>query len=188
MLKLKFLHFVLIGFLCTSCKTDKKPEPYKSDLKLTENLSDFTDRMTEKDTVKIFAELNMEWWIRRDELTITKKNNEIRLQTTIKEDTTFEMKYEMRTNELPRKVIFNTDHSFEKHFTNRIERTRDTTTRQYIYKIISPNDTLTFYTNGLSDKGRAVKEYYEFMQRFYPGEKEFKFPEVEYEEVEDFTF
>ncbi len=188
MIKLKFLLFTIIGFLYTSCKTDKKPEPYKSDLKLTENLSDFTDRITEKDTVKIFAELNMEWWIRRDELTITKKNNEIRLQTTIKEDTTFEMKYEMRTKELPRKVIYNTDHSFEKHFTNRIERTRDTTIRQYIYKIISPNDTLTFYTDGLSDKGRAVKEYYEFMQRFYPGEKEFKFPEVEYEEVEDFTF
>ena len=105
----------IICFLFTSCKKDNKTEPYKSDLKLTENLSDFTDQMTEKDTVKIFAELSMEWWIRRDELTITKKNNEIRLQATIKEDTTFEMKYEMRTSELPRKVIKNKNNSFEKH-------------------------------------------------------------------------
>ena len=172
----------------TSCKTDNKTEPYKSNLKLTENLSDFTDEMTEKDTVKIIAELNMEWWIRRDELTITKKNNEIRLQATIKEDTTFEMKYQMRTNELPRKVIKNTNNSFEKHFKNKIERTKDKTVRQYIYKIIAPNDTLIFYTDGLGDKGGEVKDYYKFMNQYYPGNKEFQFPEVEIEEVDDISF
>ncbi|WP_175487089.1 hypothetical protein [Zunongwangia mangrovi] len=185
---MKFLLVTLIGFLFISCKTDKKAEPYKSDLKLTENLSDFTTRMTEKDTVKILAELNMEWWIRRDELTITKKNNQIILQTIIKEDTTFEGKYQMRTNELPRKVIKNTDNSFEKHFKNKIERTKDKTVRQYIYKIISPNDTLIFYTDGLGDKGGEVRDYYKFMNHYYPDNKEFRFPDVEIEEVDDISF
>ncbi len=178
----------MVCFLFTNCKTDKKTEPYKSDLKLTENLTDFTTRMTEKDTVRILAELNMEWWIRLDELTITKKNNEIRLQATIKEDTTYEMKYQMRTNELPRKVIQNTDNSFEKHFKNKIERTNDKTVQQYIYKIIAPNDTLIFYTDGLGDKGGEVREYYKFMNQYYPGNKEFQFPDVEIKEVDDMSF
>ena len=178
----------MVCFLFANCKTDKKSEPYKSDLKLTENLSDFTSKMTEKDTIKILVELNMEWWIRRDQLIITKRNDEIRLQATIKEDTTFQMKYEMRTNALPERTIANTNNSFEKHFANKIERTEDKTIRQYIYKIIAPNDTLIFYTDGLSDKGGEVREYYEFMNKYYPNEREFRFPEVEFEEVDEMTF
>ncbi|NJW52221.1 hypothetical protein [Salinimicrobium oceani] len=187
MVKIKFCVFLIIC-LFTSCKTVKNaPDPYKSDLYLSENLTDFTSRMTDKDTVLIFAELNMEWWIRRDEIKVTKKDDQIRLDTTIKEDSTFEMKYEMRTKKLPQTVIQNVE-EFENHFENKIARTRDTSVRQYIYKIISPNDTLTFYTNGLSDKGRAVNEYYKFMKQYYPEEKEFEFPEMEFEEVEGFTF
>ena len=186
-LKLKSSLLIMVCFLFANCKTDKK-EPYKSDLKVTENLSNFTSEMTEKDTIKIIAELNMEWWIRRDELIITKRDNQIRLQTTVKEDTTFEMKYQMRTNKFPEKTIANTDNSFEEHFANKIGRTKDKTVRQYIYKIIAPNDTLTFYTDGLGDKGGEVREYYEFMNQYYPNDKEFRFPEVEIEEVDDITF
>ncbi|WFO17133.1 hypothetical protein M601_005195 [Cellulophaga baltica 4] len=144
--------------------------------------------MNEKDTVKIFAELNMEWWIRRDELVITKKNNEIRLQATIKEDTTFQMKYQMRINKLPTVILKDTNNALEKHFVNKIGRTKDKTIRQYIYKIMGPNDTLIFYTNGLGDKGGEVRDYYDLMNKYYPNNSEFKLPEVEIEKVDDFRF
>ncbi|RZT00240.1 hypothetical protein [Aquimarina brevivitae] len=180
----KAIAIIFMLLIIGSCKN----EPYKSNLKLTEHLPDFTSKMTENDTIKIFAVLNMEWWVRRDELIVTKRNNEIRLQTIIKEDTTFQMKNEMRTNVLPEITISNSNHTFEQHFLNKIERTKDKKLRQYIYKIISPNDTLIFYTDGLSDKGGEVREYYKFMNQYYPAEKEFRFPEVKIEEVDDFTF
>ena len=173
MLKLKFEHLIIICLLLTSCKTENKNEQYVSEINLTENLSDFTNRMTEKDTIRIFAELNMEWWIRRDELLITKKNNEIQLQATIKEDSTFEMKFQMRTNKLPTIKLKNLNNEFEQHFVNKINRTEYNSGEQYIYKIMAPNDTLTFYTRGLADKGREVKDYYELMSQYYPNEKEF---------------
>lgn len=175
-------------FLLVACKTDRVSEPYKSDLHLPEDLSDFTSKMSERDTIKIVADLTMEWWVRRDEITITKKNDKVRLHTTIKEDTTFEMKYEMRINELPTVILNKPNNNFEKHFLNRLERTKDETERQYIYKVMMPNDTLIFYIDGLGDKGGEVREYYEFMRNYYPNEKEFTFPEVEIEEVDDISF
>ncbi len=173
MLKLKFEQLIIIFLLLTSCKTEKNNNQYISDLNLKENLSDFTNRMTAKDTVRIFAELNMEWWIRRDELLITKKNNQIQLQATIKEDTTFEMKFQMRTNKLPTIQMTNLNNEFEQHFVNKINLTEYHSGEQYIYKIMAPNDTLIFYTIGLAEKGRDVKDYYELMIQFYPNEKEF---------------
>ena len=163
----------MVCFLFTNCKTEKKTEPYKSDLKLTENLSDFTSKMTEKDTIKILAELNMEWWIRNDEITITKKNNEIQLQTTIKEDSTFEMKYEWRINKLKTIELKNLNNEFENHFAQKFMRTKGRTDRGRIYKIMTSNDTLIFYTEGLGDKGGEVKDYYKLMRNYYPSEKDF---------------
>lgn len=156
-----------------SCKTDKKTEIYQSNLNLTENLSNFTTVMSEKDTIKIIAKLYMEWWMRVDTLTVTKKDNQIRLQTTIKEDTTFEMKYQWRTNRLETVTLKNTNNEFENHFALRINRTKVNQDRGRIYEIIGPKDTLIFYTNGLGDKGGEVIEYYQFMRKYYPYEKDF---------------
>ncbi|AIZ42471.1 hypothetical protein M666_13340 [Cellulophaga baltica 18] len=187
--KLSLIIIIIIGFLfLVNCKTERKTKKFQSDLNLKKNLADFTKQMNEKDTVKIFAELNMEWWIRRDELVITKKNNEIRLQATIKEDTTFQMKYQMRINKLPTVILKDTNNALEKHFVNKIGRTKDKTIRQYIYKIMGPNDTLIFYTNGLGDKGGEVRDYYDLMNKYYPNNSEFKLPEVEIEKVDDFRF
>ena len=180
-----FKYILIVSFLLlTNCKT----ETHISELNLKENLSDFTTQMTENDTIKIYAELNMEWWVRRDELIITKKNSEIHLQTTVKEDTTFQMEYQMRINELPTVILKDTVNTFENHFVNKIQRTKDKTNRQYIYKIMGLNDTLVFYTNGLGDKGGEVEDYYKFMNKYYPKNPEFEFPGVEIEEVDDFTF
>jgi hypothetical protein len=167
--------------LLTNCKTEKKTEQYVSALYLTENLSDFTNQMTKNDTIRIFAELNMEWWIRRDELLITKKNNKIQLQVTIKEDTTFERKFQMRTNKLSTINLKNLNNNFEQHFVNKIKRTEYKPVRQYIYKIMAPNDTLTFYTRDLADKGKEIEDYYKFMSQYYPNEKEFISIEVKKE-------
>lgn len=163
----------MTSVLLANCKSEKKSEYYISELSMNRNLSNFTNVMNEKDTIKIIAELYMEWWIRVDTLTITKKNNQIQLQATIKEDTTFEMKYQWRTNKLKPVIIENTDNEFEQHFSQKIKRTKTNPKSGRIYKILSPNDTLIFYTKGLGDKGGEVKEYYKFMRNYYPNEKDF---------------
>ena len=170
---LKFSLIILISVLLTDCNPEKKAENYNSELNLTKNLSDFTNVMNEKDTIKIIAELYMEWWIRVDTLTITRKNNQTLLQTTIKEDTTFEMKYQWRTNKIQPIVIENLNNEFEQYFAQKIERTKSDSTSGRIYKILSPNDTLIFYTKGLGDKGGEIEKYYTFMRNYYPNEKDF---------------
>jgi len=174
-LKLKFSFLIILCFLFANCKTDKKAGPYKSDLKVTENLSDFTSKMTEKDTVKILAVLDMEWWMRHDELTITKKNDKIQLQTTVKEDTTIlePLEYVWRINKLETITLDNINNEFEKHFFQKLERSKADFNKSLIYKVMTINDTLVFYTKGLGDKGGEVKDYLRFMHHYYPIEKDF---------------
>tara|TARA_B100000929_G_C15434065_1_gene395711 strand:+ start:438 stop:1016 length:579 start_codon:yes stop_codon:yes gene_type:complete len=177
-LKLNIL-LIIFSFLIISCKQDKTIDQKSSDIKnysdlnLKNSLSNFTGYMTDKDTIIIYVDLSMEWWIRRDEIILTKTNNKIQLQATIKEDTTFEMKYQMRTNKLPVKVLKNENNSFEQYFVDKFERTQNEYSGRYIYKITAPNDTLIFYTNGLGDKGAEIKDYYKHMIQYYPNEEDF---------------
>ncbi len=106
-LKLKFSYLFVIlasSILFTNCKTEKKTEIaseiYKSELNLKKDLADFTNKMIEKDTVRIIVNSTMEYWVRFDELELTKKENKILLSTTIKEDTTYQLKNQMRINKL----------------------------------------------------------------------------------------
>lgn len=183
--KLKFSLIILFSILLTNCKSEKKTEIYISELNLAENISDFTSRMTEKDTVRITANLTMEYWVRIDELILTKKNNELILQTAIKEDTTFERKYQMRKNTLAELKFRNADNEFEHHFLTNFRRTKiESNGDNWIYRIINQKDTLKFHTVGLGDKGGCVRGYFEFMSNYYPNEMEFKPIEV-IEETED---
>lgn len=172
--KLKFSILILASVLLTNCKSEKKTDNYISELNLSENISDFTSRMTEKDTVRITANLTMEYWVRIDELILTKKNNKLTLQTTVKEDTTYKRKYQMRKNTLSELNIDNLDNEFEQHFLAKIGRTKNNPNGSWIYRIVNQNDTLKFNTVGLGDKGGCVREYFEFMNNYYPNEKEFK--------------
>ena len=72
-LKLNFSLIILASVFLLNCKSEKKAENYISEINLPENISDFTSRMTEKDTVRITANLTMEYWVRIDELILTKK-------------------------------------------------------------------------------------------------------------------
>tara|TARA_R110001592_G_scaffold106801_9_gene299404 strand:+ start:1184 stop:1750 length:567 start_codon:yes stop_codon:yes gene_type:complete len=184
-LKLKFSLIILASVLLTNCKSERKTENYISELNLAENISDFTSRMTEKDTVRITANLTMEYWVRIDELILTKKNNALILQTTIKEDTTYELKYQMRKNTLAKLEIKNPNNEFEHHFLTNFRRTKIDSNGDWIYRIINQKDTLKFHTVGLGDKGGCVRKYFEFMSKYYPNEKEFKPIEViENEKIE----
>jgi hypothetical protein len=177
--KLKFSLIILVSVLLTNCKSEKKIENYISELNLSENISNFTSQMTEKDTVRITANLTMEYWVRIDELILTKKNNKLILQTTIKEDTTYERKYQIRKHTLAELNIENLNNEFEQHFLGKINRTTRNSNENWIYRIINQKDTLKFHTVGLGDKGGCVREYFEFMTNYYPNEKEeFKLIEV----------
>ena len=181
MFKLKFSYLFIalaLSILFSNCRTEKKAEIeteiYKSELNLKKDLADFISKMSEKDTVRIIVNSTMEYWVRFDELELTKMENKIWLSTTIKEDTTYELKNQMRINELADITIENEGNKFEQHFVKKTERQKGGDAYQWIYKIISPNDTLKFYTNGLGDKGGEVKDYLDFMQNYYPNEMEFR--------------
>ena len=171
--KFEFCLIILISILLFNCKSEKKDKNYISELNLSKNITNFTSKMTEKDTVRITVNLTMEYWVRIDELILTKKNNELVLQTTVKKDTTYELKYQMQKNILPKLNIENYNNEFEQHFLNNLERTEIDSNRGWIYRIINQKDTLKFNTAGLGDKGRCVKEYFDFMDNYYPNEKEF---------------
>ena len=78
-----------------------------------------------------------------------------------------------RTNRLETVALKNTNNEFENHFAQKIERTKSNQNKGRIYKIIGPKDTLIFHTSGLGDKGGEVMDYYRFMLKYYPNEKDF---------------
>ena len=173
MIKLKLQHIILFStflILFNNCK----PEKHASEINLTEDLSNFTSKMTEMDTIEIDVNLTMEWFVRIDRLTLTKRNNSIILNALIKEDTTLQMKNEFRIKRLPEKRIENNDFAFEKHFAENLKKAEFINEYEWIYKMIHQKDTLTFYTNNLGDKGNKIGEYYKFMSNYYNNEKEFK--------------
>ncbi|WP_146126692.1 hypothetical protein [Nonlabens agnitus] len=132
--------------------------------------------MTTKDTIKIFVNLDMEWWMRHDELMITKNNDEIHLRTIIREDTTLlePLEYGWRINNLGTITIRNENNEFEKHFALKSERIKAEFSKSLIYEIITSNDTLKYHTKSLGDKGREVNAYLKFMNSYYPNEKDFR--------------
>jgi hypothetical protein len=179
-----YLFFFLLIFLsgCGEQHTqeNKNSQTYVSDIDLREDLDVLTSKMTEKDTIKVMANLTMEYWVRMDRLVITKSKDSIILQATIEEDTTFERKFEMLVRELPPVGIKTKDRHFENYFFSKLERT-DSLKEKYnnwFYKIINQTDTLTFYTYGLGDRGGLVGEHFHFMQEYYPDKEEYKPIEV----------
>ncbi len=148
---------------------------YISDIELSEDLADLTYQMTEKDTIEVLANLTMEWWVRMEKMIITKSNDSIFIQATVKEDTTFELRYQMRVNEFSKVKMKTADRTFENYFLSKLERTDSGKGKNYnwFYKIINQTDTLIFYTYGLGDKGGLVGEHFQFMQEFYPDEEEY---------------
>lgn len=183
---INLFYFVLFFNFLQSCgnqpQDQEKSKSYVSDIEISEDLDVLTSEMTENDTIKILANLTMEWWVRLDELIISKKNESVFIQATIKEDTTMELKYEMRVNELPKVKIKTTDKYFENHFVSKLERVNSPQDPYayaiWIYKIINQSDTLVFNTHGLGDRGGLIDDYFQFMQEFYPNQEEYKLIDV----------
>jgi hypothetical protein len=175
------LHILAILILLLNCKRKVEPtvisQPYIPKFNLKTDLADFTTRMTEKDTINIIANLTMEDWIRQDLLVLSKKGNEIKLSTRCEETYIDFKKTEKWISDFKMVTVNNANGKFEKFFVDRIKRTVEADPN-WIYKIISNRDTLTFYSYGLSDKGGEIPKYYDFMSNLYPNEREFKGIEV----------
>ena len=181
MIKQKITNILLYTFiliLLINCKSELKPEKkveqFISELNLTENLNIFTSKMTDKDTLKIIVNLTMENWIRVDELTITRLNDEIQLLTTEKRYSELENQKPILKKNFNLIILNNKNNEFEKHFYEQIDRIKEGNKYQWIYKVISQKDTLTFHTTDLGDKGIQVEKYFEFMTKLYPNENDFK--------------
>ena len=170
-------NFLLILFFIVFTNCSKK-----SDLNLKRDLSNFGQKMNLNDTVKINANLSMEWYARKDKLVFIKKNDSIiSLDTSVGTDTS-----DIRTRKNPfspnyrykklKTIDINVrNNDFEIFFSDRIERTKYKSKRHDIFTIIGPNDTLHFKTkNARSDVGKGAIAYEDLMSKFYPKEPEFK--------------
>ena len=187
---MKYLFFstIIAALLFSSCKninnqnsideSEMALKPFESEINLRVDLENFTAKLTEKDTIKILANLSMEFWIRRDELVFTKNNNQIQLNIKVEEDTTWQLEYQMRTTNLPTKILENYSFELEKHFVNNLKLTKSNGNDHWFYKIINQKDTLTFYTDNLGKMGLLNEEYFRIMRRIYPNEKIFRPIEV----------
>ena len=82
---MKLSLFLLIIISLTNCKSKSnsaiKVDINKTKFDLVENLTDFTSEMSENDTVKVIVNLSMEYWVRMDEIELTKRNSDIYLNT-----------------------------------------------------------------------------------------------------------
>ena len=166
---------LILGFvILISCK--EKPKLKKSDFKLIENYTDFSNKMENNDTLNIGVNLSMCMWREYDRIEITKTNDSVYLQ--IKEKYVMDdepvhfpkVLYKLKNNTLNLEQIIS---GFDINYQEKISGP--------FFIITNPKekDTIILRTTGLGNRGVNSEKYQRIMLELYPTEMEkYKMPEI----------
>ncbi|GGX10141.1 hypothetical protein [Aquimarina muelleri] len=170
---MKFLIKVFVILLIlVSCKkeTEKKLELSESNFKLKQDFTDFKEKMTELDTIKVWFNHSVCAYQAYEQLEITKSSDLIKIHSEFMEST---------FNDNPEwKVVYNKEipindtlWRFEK-FVNRNKKWQnsDVNSRGTLY-VVNKEDTIRFSVSGLVDLNRFISDYYRTMRKLYPENK-----------------
>jgi hypothetical protein len=164
------LKILILTIILVSCKkeTGKKTELEKPEFNLKTDLTDFKKKMTESDTLKIWFNHSVCTYQGTERIEITKKSELIKIRTEYKEDT-FEENPEWKVIYEKRISITDTIWKIEEFFKRNIERQKSEE-KEYGTLQISLNNKnrIHYFTNGLSDLNRFMKDYFETMKMLHP--------------------
>lgn len=163
---------IFLIMILVSCKneTEQKAEFKKSEFSLKTDLTDFKNKMTELDTLKIWFNHSVCMYQGAERIEITRESDSIKIRTEYKEDT-FKENPEWKFVYEKRISITDTIWRIEEFFKRNIERQKSDE-KEYGTLQISHNGIKEHYfTNGLGDLNRFMADYFETMKKLYPENK-----------------
>jgi hypothetical protein len=166
------IKIIFLTLILASCKqeTENKTEFLKSDFNLKTDLTNFKNKMTELDTVKIWFDHSVCTYQGAERIEITKESDLIKIRTEFKEDT-FEENPEWKVVYEKRLPITDTIWKIEEFFKRNIER-QTSEKKEYGTLQVSHNGIkVHYFTKGLVDLNRFMADYFETMKMLYPENK-----------------
>jgi hypothetical protein len=152
LLKILFLTSIFI-----SCKTERKTELPKSNFSLNDNYAELTNKMTELDTIKVWMNLSQCMFEGIEKLTITRKNDSIKIQPEFAESMVVGTEFK---KEKPITISVNdTIWKFNEFLERNKNRLQSDSLKYGRLQITLNNEKLNFFTYGLGDSGKFLIDY-----------------------------
>ena len=162
---------LLLLFIIHSCdkpkQNDEISKKNNSKFKVSQDYSDFSNRMENGDTLSIIANLSVCMWEEYDIIEFTKTKGktyiQIKEKVVMNEDTfNFPKKlYKIQNDKIGLKELIK---DFDIHNTNEIN------SPFYIISNYKENDTILLRTSGLTDRINKIEKYQNFISDLYPRE------------------
>ena len=165
----KSLKILILTLILASCKreTENKIMLNKSEFNIKTDLTDFKNKMTELDTIKIWFDHSVCAYQGSERIEITKKFNSIKVRAEYKDETFHEnpkwkFVYE---KQIP---ISDTIWKIEEFFKRNIERQKLKVNKHRTLQVSHNENKKHYFTNGLVDLNGFMKDYFETMIKLYP--------------------
>jgi hypothetical protein len=160
------LKILILTLVFVSCKKETKAELTESDFYLKKDYAELTNKMNEVDTIKVWMNLSQCTFQGIEKLTITRKNDSIKIQPEYAESmvvgTEFKKSHPIIISTSDEKWKFN-------EFLKRNEYRLISDSLKYgQLQIKLNNEKLNFFTNGLGDSGKFLIDYCNTMKNIMP--------------------
>ena len=169
---MKKIIYILIIFLFLGCNSehDYKDISTSSSFDLKSDYPELTKKMTEKDTIKIWASLSSCMWECYENITLTKSKDSINISLKVLQMMDPEVSEDIKVH------VNDTIWGFNQFLSNNSSRLTKTDIRDdYNMRIVHNRDTIKFYTGRLGDLNMFIQDYYTSMIKLKPKNKAYQF-------------
>lgn len=144
----------------------------KSSFNLKRDLLEFRTKMNESDTVKIWFDHSVCTFQGYERIKISKKSDSIIISSEFK-DETFDDITEWKLMYVKSIHINDTNWKFEDFIKRNLNRMKknESENHRLVLQIINKDDKIEFYTNGLVDYNRFLKDYIHTIKGLLPNKK-----------------
>lgn len=151
----------------------------KSDFQLKADYTELTKKITELDTIKIWANLSSCMWSTTENIILTKSSDSLNIELKV-----IQM-MDPEVTEVIRIHVNDTNWGFNNFLKNNKERLEKTEERDQVnLRILHNSDSLEFYTGNLGDLNRFIGNYYESMFKLKPNNEAYRFlMDIDYEKT-----
>lgn len=160
---------IFLIIILVSCKneTEQKSEFAKSDFNLITDITDFKNKMTELDTIKIWFDHSVCNYQGVERIEITKKSDSIKIRTEFKEETfnenpEWKLVYEKKIPKTD--SIWKIEEFFKRNVERQKSEEKDNGTLQVSHKGIKVH----YFNSTLVDLNKFLADYFKTMKGLHP--------------------
>ena len=162
------LKILILTLIFASCK--KETELKKSEFNLKTDLTDFKNKMTESDTIKIWFNHSVCTYQGYERIEITKKSNLINIRTEFKEDI-FDQNPEWKIVYEKELSVNDTIWKIEDFFKRNVQRQKSEENGYGTLQVSHNGIKVHYFTKELVDLNMFMADYFETMKEIHPENK-----------------